>query len=144
MIYKDIEFMNQAILESFRSKDPINGKQVGCVIVKKNVIVGRGFRNLFIINDRPYIDVCYHAEHIALMEAGGNAQGATIYCTMEPCHKRHKGSWNSIEPPDTCSDLIINAGIKRVVYLESDNGEGEGGAEYMKTKGIETQKISVI
>lgn len=140
----DILFMAEAIIESKKSHDPVNGKAVGCVIVKKNVIVGRGYRNLVVIKDHPYIDICFHAEHIALMEAGDNAKGSTIYCTLEPCAKRHKGSWNSFDPPLSCSEIISNSGVERLVYLSTDNGEGIGGSDFLKSKGIKVDKINVI
>lgn len=143
MIKKDILFLAEAIKEADRSQDPVNNKMVGCVIVKKGVIIGRGFRNLFIINDRPHLDICFHAEHIALMEAGIHSKGSTLYCTMEPCNKRHRGLWNTVEPPLSCTDLIINSGVERVVYLETDDGEGFGGAGVMKEKGIKVDKISL-
>lgn len=143
MIEKDLYFINEALRQAEQSHDPINGKKVGSVIVYKNVIVGRGFRNLFIVNERPHIDICFHAEHIALMEAGDNAKGATLYCTMEPCNKRHLGAWNTFEPPESCTQLIMKAGIKRVVYINSDDGEGCGGADLLAKNGIIVNKISI-
>jgi diaminohydroxyphosphoribosylaminopyrimidine deaminase/5-amino-6-(5-phosphoribosylamino)uracil reductase len=62
-----------------------------------------------------------HAEAVALLKAGSAAKGATLYSTLEPCN--HHGR----TPP--CSEAIIAAGIKRVVYASSDpnplvNGKG--------------------
>lgn len=143
MIEKDIEYMAKAIEISKLSVDAANGKQVGCVIVRKNVIVGTGFRNLFVVKETPYIDICFHAEHIALMEAGENATGGTMYVTMEPCKKRHQGAWNKYAPPLNCSEMIIKAGIKRVVYLNSDKGEGGGGHDMLSSSGIEVNQIKL-
>lgn len=140
----DLKFMAQAIEEMAKSYDPINGKKVGCVIVKKNVIVGRGFRNLFIVKESPYLDICFHAEHIALMEAGEHSKGSTMYCTMEPCTKRHAGSWNKMDIPDSCSDMIIKSGVSRLVYFESDNGEGSGGKEHLIKAGLKVSQIKLI
>lgn len=140
----DLKFMGVAIEEMAKSHDPINGKKVGCVIVKKGVIIGRGFRNLFIVKEVPYLDICFHAEHIALMESGEGAEGAIMYCTMEPCSKRHSGSWNKLDTPISCSELIVNSGIKRLVYIESDNGEGSGGREILTKSGIEVSQIKMI
>lgn len=140
----DLKFMGAAIEEMAKSHDPINDKKVGCVIVKKNVVVGRGFRNLFIVKEVPHIDICFHAEHIALMESGEHAQGSTMYCTLEPCSKRHSGSWNKLDTPLSCSELIARSGIKRLVYIESDNGEGSGGREFLINEGIEVSQIRML
>src|SRR5687768_2384111 len=141
MIEKDIEYMSKAIEISKLSKDSANGKQVGCVIVRKNVIVGTGFRNLFVVKDSPYIDICFHAEHIALMEAGENAMGGTLYVTMEPCKHRHQGAWNKYEPPLNCSEMMVKAGIKRVVYIHTDEGEGGGGKYFLIESGVEVNQF---
>ncbi len=54
-------------------------------------------------------ELCYaaHAEQNAIIQAakyGVNIDGATLYCTHQPCV--------------ICAKMIINAGIKRVVYKE--------------------------
>ena len=49
---------------------------VGCVIVKNDVIVGRGYTAP---NGRP------HAETIALKKCKNNTSKSTIYVTLEPC-----------------------------------------------------------
>lgn len=53
-----------------------------------------------------------HAEIVALGAAGDDASGATLYCTLEPCH--HHGR----TPP--CTDAVIAAGITRVVVGVED------------------------
>ncbi|MFZ1728454.1 MAG: bifunctional diaminohydroxyphosphoribosylaminopyrimidine deaminase/5-amino-6-(5-phosphoribosylamino)uracil reductase RibD, partial [Albidovulum sp.] len=60
---------------------------VGCVIVKDNRIVGRGWTQP---GGRP------HAETMALAQAGDSAGGATAYVSLEPC--AHQGQ----TPP--CAD----------------------------------------
>src|SRR5665647_197113 len=94
---------------------------VGSVIVKDRVIVGRGWTQA---GGRP------HAEVEALKHAKKAAQGATLYCTLEPCS--HTGK----SPP--CADAIIKAGIARVVSaLEDPNPEVAGqGHERLRAKGI--------
>ena len=52
-------------------------------------------------------EVCYaiHAEQNAIIQAaklGVCIEGATLYCTHQPC--------------SVCAKMIVNAGIKRVVY----------------------------
>jgi diaminohydroxyphosphoribosylaminopyrimidine deaminase/5-amino-6-(5-phosphoribosylamino)uracil reductase len=94
---------------------------VGAVIVKDNVIVGRGWTQP---GGRP------HAEVEALRHTKKAAQGATMYVTLEPCS--HQGQ----TPP--CADAIIKAGIARVVSaLEDPNPEVAGkGHERLRAKGI--------
>ena len=94
---------------------------VGAVIVKDGIILGRGWTQP---GGRP------HAEIEALRQTKKNAQGATMYVTLEPCS--HQGK----SPP--CADTIIRAGITRVVSaLEDPNPEVAGkGHERLRAKGI--------
>jgi diaminohydroxyphosphoribosylaminopyrimidine deaminase/5-amino-6-(5-phosphoribosylamino)uracil reductase len=94
---------------------------VGAVIVKDGVIIARGWTQP---GGRP------HAEVEALHRAKKNAQGATMYVTLEPCSHHGKS------PP--CADAIIKAGIARVVSaMEDPNPEvaGQGHAR-LREKGI--------
>ncbi|MEP5759344.1 MAG: bifunctional diaminohydroxyphosphoribosylaminopyrimidine deaminase/5-amino-6-(5-phosphoribosylamino)uracil reductase RibD [Litoreibacter sp.] len=76
---------------------------VGCVIVKDDRIVGRGWTQP---GGRP------HAEPIALAQAGKAAAGATVYVTLEPCS--HHGK----TPP--CAEALIRANVGRVVIAITD------------------------
>jgi diaminohydroxyphosphoribosylaminopyrimidine deaminase/5-amino-6-(5-phosphoribosylamino)uracil reductase len=76
---------------------------VGCVIVKDERVVGRGWTQP---GGRP------HAEVVALAEAGEAARGATAYVTLEPC--AHHGQ----TPP--CANALIAAGVARVVAAVQD------------------------
>ena len=76
---------------------------VGCVLVRENRIVGRGFHQ-YAQRD--------HAEVVALAEAGETARGATAYVTLEPCS--HYGRTGP------CSRALIEAGVARVVAATSD------------------------
>jgi len=72
-----------------------------------------------------------HAEAVALHAAGAQAEGATLYTTLEPCS--HHGR----TPP--CADAIVAAGIKRVVVGIEDpdpNVRGAGIAR-LRAAGIE-------
>ena len=94
---------------------------VGAVVVKDEIIVGRGWTQA---GGRP------HAEPEALKRAGEAARGATLYVTLEPCS--HVGK----SPP--CADAIIAAGIARVVSaIEDPNPEvaGQGHAR-LRAAGI--------
>jgi diaminohydroxyphosphoribosylaminopyrimidine deaminase/5-amino-6-(5-phosphoribosylamino)uracil reductase len=94
---------------------------VGAVVVSNRAVIGEGFHAQY---GGP------HAEVNALRAAGDAARGATLYITLEPCS--HHGK----TPP--CTDAIIAAGIKRVVYGASDpNHLARGGAQVLKDAGIE-------
>ena len=85
---------------------------VGCVIVNKGRVAGRGFTAP---GGRP------HAEVIALRAAGENARGGTAYVTLEPCNFTGKSG--------PCTEAFISAGIARVVLGAQDphvkvNGSG--------------------
>ena len=86
---------------------------VGCVIVRDGRVIGRGWTQP---GGRP------HAEAMALAEAGEESRGATCFVALEPCaHESARGP--------ACSDLLIEAGVGRVVIALADpdprtNGEG--------------------
>jgi diaminohydroxyphosphoribosylaminopyrimidine deaminase/5-amino-6-(5-phosphoribosylamino)uracil reductase len=94
---------------------------VGAVIVKDGIIVGRGWTQQ---GGRP------HAEVEALRRAKKNAQGATMYVTLEPCSHQGKTA--------PCADAIVRAGIMRVVSaMEDPNPDVAGtGHERLREKGV--------
>ena len=76
---------------------------VGCVIVKKNIIISTG---VTASEGRP------HAEEIALKKAGDKSKGSTMYVTLEPCfHNSRNGS---------CADQILRSGIKSLYISKLD------------------------
>lgn len=83
---------------------------VGCVIVRENRIVGRGFHQ-YALRD--------HAEVVALKQAGEAARGATAYVTLEPCS--HHGRTGP------CARALIEAGIARVIAATPDPNPLVGG-----------------
>ncbi len=92
-----------ALAERSRGRTAPN-PNVGCVIVREGRVIGRGWTQP---GGRP------HAEAMALAEAGANAREATAYVTLEPCaHRSSRGP--------ACSDLLIEAGISRVVASLED------------------------
>ncbi|HEX2095055.1 MAG TPA: bifunctional diaminohydroxyphosphoribosylaminopyrimidine deaminase/5-amino-6-(5-phosphoribosylamino)uracil reductase RibD, partial [Longimicrobiaceae bacterium] len=71
-----------------------------------------------------------HAEVEALRAAGAAARGSTVYVTLEPCS--HHGK----TPP--CTDAILAAGVRRVVFAASDpNPKAAGGGEVLRAAGLE-------
>ena len=106
-------------------------RQVGALIVKDKMIISDGyngtpssFENICEDNNgvtKPYV---LHAEANAITKiarSGNSSDGATMYVTASPC----------IE----CAKLIIQSGIKRVVY--SEKYRLEDGLELLKRANIE-------
>lgn len=106
-------------------------RQVGCLVVKDNRIISdgyngtpAGFENVCEDENnvtKPYV---LHAEANAitkLARSSNNSDGATLYVTDSPC----------IE----CSKLIIQAGIRRVVYSRSYRLSD--GLDLLKRAGLE-------
>lgn len=100
-----------ALAERTRGLTGVN-PNVGCVIVRDGVVVGRGTTAA---GGRP------HAEAVALAQAGEKSRGATLYTTLEPCaHQSSRGP--------TCSTAIVDAGVARVVAaLRDPDGRTDGG-----------------
>jgi dCMP deaminase len=106
----DINWLAMAFVVAKRSKDP--STKVGAVIVAadgKKVSVGyNGFpagtsdiEDLW--NNRPLkYQRVIHAEANAIINCPFDTEGSTIYCTLHPCYR--------------CMGMLINAGIKRIVY----------------------------
>jgi diaminohydroxyphosphoribosylaminopyrimidine deaminase/5-amino-6-(5-phosphoribosylamino)uracil reductase len=96
---------------------------VGAVIVGTDgSVIAEGFHDRHQSPD--------HAEVVALKIAGDRAKGATMYVTLEPCN--HTGTTGP------CTNAIIDAGIKSVVYAVADpNPVASGGAAALKAAGIE-------
>ena len=106
-------------------------RKVGALIVKDKMIISdgcngtpSGFENVCEDDNnvtKPYV---LHAEANAITKiarSNNSSDGATMYVTASPC----------IE----CAKLIIQAGIKRVVY--SEHYRLEDGIELLKRAGIE-------
>ena len=98
-------------------------RQVGALVVKDKMIISDGYNGTpagfeNICEDENHVTKPYvlHAEANAISKiarSNNNSEGATLYVTASPC----------IE----CAKLIIQAGIKRVVY----------GEKYRLTDGID-------
>ena len=112
----DEYFMGVAILSSKRSKDP-STKVGACIVNGDKKIVGIGYNGFPMgCNDDEfpwdregdYLECKYpyvvHAEPNAILNSTVSLKGATIYVTLFPCNE--------------CAKLIIQSGIKEIVYME--------------------------
>ncbi|WP_366870197.1 bifunctional diaminohydroxyphosphoribosylaminopyrimidine deaminase/5-amino-6-(5-phosphoribosylamino)uracil reductase RibD [uncultured Tateyamaria sp.] len=120
---EDIRFMSLALSLGRRGMgQTAPNPAVGCVIVKDERIIGRGWTQL---GGRP------HAETEALAQAGSDAAGATAYVTLEPC--AHHGK----TPP--CAEALVAAGIRRAVIAmrDSDTRVDGQGIAILQAAGIE-------
>lgn len=71
-----------------------------------------------------------HAEVMALRSAGERARGGTAVVTLEPC--RHQGRTGP------CTQALIDAGVSRVVFAQSDpSANAGGGARELQAAGME-------
>jgi len=120
----DKRFMDLAFEIASWSSCYKKDRKVGAVIVKDKRILATGYngapsgifscmekgkclRNDMGIESGTRLEVCYaiHAEQNAVIQAakvGVSIEGATLYCTHRPCV--------------ICSKILVNVGIKRVVY----------------------------
>ena len=128
---KDNEFLVRALELATRGMGHTRpNPAVGAVIVKNGKIIGEGWHR------KAGGD---HAEVAAIKNAArrGNAtKGATIYVTLEPCSKPGRVG--------ACTDAIITAGIKRVVYGAADpNPTNRGRARRVLAKaGVTCERIA--
>lgn len=111
-------------------------RKVGAILVKDKMIISdgyngtpSGFENVCEDENgvtKPYV---LHAEANAITKvakSSNSSDGATLYVTASPCME--------------CSKLIIQAGIKRVVYR--DEYRIKDGIELLRRAGIEVVKYS--
>lgn len=94
---------------------------VGAVVVKNDIVVGQGYT-------QP--PGSWHAEVVALKQAGKKAQGGVMYVTLEPCC--HYGR----TPP--CTQAIIAAGIAEVhlAMLDANPLVSGRGKDELEREGI--------
>ena len=73
-----------------------------------------------------------HAEVDALSQAGERARGGTAIVTLEPCN--HTGRTGP------CSEALIEAGVRRVVYAQAEpTDEADGGAARLTAAGVDVE-----
>ena len=112
-------------------------RQVGALLVKDRMIISdgyngtpAGFENVCEDENgvtKPYV---LHAEAndiTKVAQSGNSSQGATLYVTASPCME--------------CSKLIIQSGIKRVVY--SDEYRLTDGIDLLRKAGVEVEKVEI-
>ena len=110
-------------------------RQVGALIVKDKMIISDGYNGTpsgfeNICEDetgatKPYV---LHAEANAISKvakSGNSSEGATLYVTSSPCME--------------CSKLIIQSGIKRVVFR--DQYRLDDGVQLLRRAGIEVEQV---
>ena len=113
-------------------------RKVGALLVKDQMIISdgyngtpAGFENVCEDENgvtKPYV---LHAEANAITKVariGNSSEGSTLYITASPCLE--------------CSKLIIQAGIKRVVY--NDHYRIQDGLEILRRAGVECIHIAEI
>lgn len=118
----DSLFMRQALRLARRGLGRTSpNPPVGAVVVAAGRVVGRGYHRGA---------GCPHGEIEALRAAGRRSRGATLYVTLEPCN--HHGR----TPP--CTDAILAAGVRRVVFGARDPNPRVrgGGAMRLRRSGI--------
>lgn len=112
-------------------------RKVGALLVKDKMIISdgyngtpSGFENVCELVDgttKPYV---LHAEANAITKvakSGNSSLGATLYVTASPCLE--------------CAKLIIQSGIKRVVY--SEKYRLDDGLKLLERANIETVFINI-
>ena len=124
----DKAYMNMS--EEWAKLSHCTRKNVGALIVKYNMIIADGYNG----SPSGFPNECENAEgqtHWYVLHAEANAitklarsnnsaEGSTLYITLSPCRE--------------CAKLILQAGIKRVVY----------GAAYKDTSGVDFLNQSSI
>ena len=110
-------------------------KKVGALIVKEGMIISDGYNGTPTgfpndCEDANGLTHWYvlHAEANAIMKVArstNNALGATLYLTHSPCRE--------------CSKLILQAGIKRLVYL--DAYKDASGLDLLENGGVQIERL---
>ncbi len=126
MSEQDVKYMNAALRLARRGIGSVEpNPAVGCIIIKANQIIGKGWHKKF---------GEIHAEINAIEDCktlGATPQGATMYVTLEPCC--HQGKTGP------CTKAIIDAGLAKVVVAAIDPSKHNNGKgiEQLRNAGIE-------
>jgi dCMP deaminase len=114
-----------------------NRKKVGALIVKDGTIISDGFNG----TPKGFPNDCedqngdtywyvLHAEANAILKVAKSSQstdGATLYVTYSPCKE--------------CSKLIIQSGIKRIIYAEEYRDLS--GLVILREAGVDVLKLPI-
>ncbi len=129
----DLAYLKMAFIWSNLSH--CNRKKVGALIVKEGMIISDGYNG----SPSGFSNSCedaegnthwyvLHAEANALTKlakSNNNAKSATLYITLSPCRD--------------CSKLILQAGVKRVVYI--NQYKDTSGIDFLNQTDIEVVHI---
>ena len=131
------------------ARDYRNSRRVGCsnltnrilsrpwvgavVLSEKGEIIGKGYKQF--LDDTNLI---LHAERVAIEEALINSKrdslgGATLLTTLEPCYHEGEKGLNS------CSHLIVERGIKKVIFGLEDLSMQKKGVKYLQKCGVKVE-----
>ena len=143
----DEYFMGVAVLSAKRSKDP--NTQVGaCIVNEKKRIIGIGYNGFpYGCSDEEYpwenskelapIDTKYpyvvHAEPNAILNSSASLENSTLYVTLFPCNE--------------CAKLIIQSGIKHIVYMSDkykDEPLSKASKKMLDSAGIDYRQLKEI
>src|SRR5574343_162124 len=113
-------------------------KQVGALLVKDGMIISdgyngtpSGFPNLCEDDQGNTHWYVLHAEANAIMKVAkstNNAKDSTLYITLSPCKE--------------CCKLILQAGIKRMVYI--DEYKDRTGVDFLHEAGLDVVQITEL
>ena len=142
----DARFMELAEVISTWASCYQQDRKIGAVIVKNKRIVTTGYngapagiktcvergeclRKMLGIASGTKHEICYaiHAEQNAIIQAaklGSSIEGATLYCTHQPCV--------------ICAKMIVNSGITRVVYKHGY--PDEFAVQMLKEGGVQLER----
>ena len=137
---RELDFTYLEMATSWSQLSKAKRKKVGCLVVKGGQIISDGyngtpkgydndceFETRFGFETRPEV---LHAESNALMKLAkstNSSENCTIYLTLSPCFE--------------CSKLLVQAGVKRVVYNEQYRDTS--GLEFLKVNGIEVEQLKM-
>ena len=148
----DQYFMGMAHLSAMRSKDP-NTRVGACIVNPQKRVVGLGYNGFpygceddefpwardgqFLETKYPYV---VHAELNAILNSIQDLHGCTLYVSLFPCNE--------------CAKIIIQSGIKHIIYLSDKYADSENniasrrlfdecGVKYEKIKLEENKEIVI-
>ena len=109
------KWMRFALVEAIKAFD-CGEVPIGCVVVKENRIIGKGYNQVETLKD-----ATAHAEMIAITSASGTnddwrLNDCFLFVTKEPC--------------PMCAGAILNSRIKAIIYGTPDKEKGSCGSYY--------------